>query len=150
MNAIHSPLHSVRKTFGVEAKPPIRTMSVKKAVVDVHIHIPGILESIRRHCLGHANDNVLRDVLGERIPAGPTHKRGLRIGRCHGLCHLEKHLGASLHLSLALRRDAAHVHERIAPILGYANTLVALGAFDEIDGREQCGGECAYHVSVSD
>ena len=88
-------------------------------------------------------------MLGERIPAGPTHERSLWIGLGHGLCHLQKHFGASLHLCLALWRDTAHVHERIASILRYAKALIAFGAFDEIDGREQCGCKCADHIRFS-
>ena len=59
MDTVHRALHSVRKALGVEAKPSVRTVPVKEAIVDVHIYIPGVLESIRRHRSGHADNDLL-------------------------------------------------------------------------------------------
>ena len=73
MNPVDGSFHSFRETHRMELKPSVGVVALEESVIDVHVDESRRLETVGGHCPGDAENDLLGNIDGERIPARPSH-----------------------------------------------------------------------------
>ena len=117
MDLVYDRLHAAGEAGVVPAQDArLRVMPVEEPVVYVHVCVAGGLEPVRRHCPCDADDDFVRDVKTERVPARPAHQRTRKSApaRVGGLLH--EFEGTTRHHGILRFADLRRVDERMPPV----------------------------------
>nr|GEU28380.1 hypothetical protein [Tanacetum cinerariifolium] len=159
-------LHPGREAVGIGMDHALVVTLAVPAVVDVHVHVAGVLQAALDHHVGRVADQLFVDIAGKRVPAVPAHLRGggqtleflgagiagqrPRARRQHRW-HQRQRTGIRVEYGvqalLLLRRIAHEIVTRLPPVVGIGRAARAAPCPEvETGDRVALGGARVHHV----